>query len=760
MTTNDVAWDGVARGYIPQEPLTISPDLPLHTTALQQVDPVTYEVVRYSLASINAEHGQTLQRLCVSPVTMLARDFQPSILTESADLVFLGPYLQYFSNAQALTIKWILENRSDDPGIAPGDVFLSNDPYVGTPHQPDTIVAAPVFVGEQLFCWVANVLHHTDVGGTVPGSFCVDAQDIFADPPAFPPFKLVSGGRIRTDLEQLFLRQSRAPMNVHMDLRAALSAAHVAVESVQGLVQRYGADVVKAVMNGILDAGERTFVARLAGVPNGTWTHRLYAEGAHTGDPATYAYQLTVTKRGSDLYVDNAGTDPQAGSINVTYAGLAGAFLAALTAAMVSDLAGAYGGVYRRVHFDPVPGTLSCADFPAAVSPSGVFTMETLISLSGSVISKMLACGDEPTQALAIGLAHPSFYGVITAGMRATGQPFIATNADNMIGALGATPYEDGVDFGGHFWIPEGMASNVEELELLWPNLILYRSARPMGADGAGRYRGGRTLREGAIPWGVPGMAAALYVDESFPKSVGPFGANPSSAGKFRVKHQTDVADLLAAGTVPTDLADLSGIEQPTAAKGPMLMLGPDTVFEWSAANAAGYGDPLQRDPSAVLADVLDGVIDETTAADVYGVVVARGAVVDDAATAQHRAALLRDRLAAITGTAGDPVADTARVRSLGGELGVVVDPDGRPIRFVTLTGRADLGRVDGNYKDGCAIRERPLRAVAPEFGTTDDRSGWNVLLREYLCPRTGLRVGTEILRDGDEPLHDIRLAV
>ena len=64
---------------------------------------------------------------------------------------------------------------------------------------------APVFVGEQLFCWVANVLHHSDVGGSVVGSFCVDAADIFSDPPAFPPFKIVEAGRIRPDLEQVFI---------------------------------------------------------------------------------------------------------------------------------------------------------------------------------------------------------------------------------------------------------------------------------------------------------------------------------------------------------------------------------------------------------------------------------------------------------------------------------------------------------------------------------------------------------------------------
>ena len=91
---------------------------------------------------------------------MLTRDFQPSITLQNGHLVFLGPYLQYFSNCQSLTIKWILENRSKNPGIEPGDMFLSNDPYVGSPHQPDAVVAAPVFVGDELFCWVADVLNH------------------------------------------------------------------------------------------------------------------------------------------------------------------------------------------------------------------------------------------------------------------------------------------------------------------------------------------------------------------------------------------------------------------------------------------------------------------------------------------------------------------------------------------------------------------------------------------------------------------------
>src|SRR5262249_45692656 len=208
MSTPTVSWDGVARGYIPPASLPIHARLAPHEADSAAVDPVTFEVIRYALLNANVEHGQTLQRLCVSPVTMLTRDFQPSILTQRGELVFLGPYLQYFSNAQSLTVKWILEHRSADPGINAGDMFLSNDPYVGTPPQPDPIVAPPVFVGEQLFWWVANVLHPSDIGGSVVGSFCVDAADIFTDPPAFPPFKIVEGGRLRADLEQVFLRQS------------------------------------------------------------------------------------------------------------------------------------------------------------------------------------------------------------------------------------------------------------------------------------------------------------------------------------------------------------------------------------------------------------------------------------------------------------------------------------------------------------------------------------------------------------------------
>src|SRR3982074_2782861 len=194
-------------------------------------------------------------------------------------------------------------------------------PLPSPPRRAEGVVAAPVFVGDELFGWVANVLNHADVGGIDPGSFCTRAEDMFTDPPALPPVKIVSRGRVQAAVEQLFLRQSRPPDNVRMDLRAAISANSAAAEKVSALIARYGAETVKTVMTRVLDAGEQTFVERLRQIPDGEWSHRIFAEGKGLGDAGVYAYQLTVRKDGDRLFVDNAGTDPQTGSINVEYGG-------------------------------------------------------------------------------------------------------------------------------------------------------------------------------------------------------------------------------------------------------------------------------------------------------------------------------------------------------------------------------------------------------------------------------------------------------
>jgi N-methylhydantoinase B len=242
-----------------------------------------------------------------------------------------------------------------------------------------------------------------------------------------------------------------------------------------------------------------------------------------------------------------------------------------------------------------------------------------------------------------------------------------------------------------------------------------------------------------------------LYVDESFPKAVGPIGANPASAGHFRLKHGTDVVVRLAAGEVPQDFDAIGGAEAEVEAKGPMLMMGADAAWEWTGANAPGFGDPLARDPGLVETDVATGALSADAAERVYGV------LPGDGATQKLRAGRLAARLAEARPAAAPPavVPPGVPLQVLAGEL-ALVERDGRPEAFVTVTGRAVLAPASGNFKDGCAVLERPLRAVAPEFATREGRVGYLVRYREYLCPLTGLRVDSEIIADGDEALHDI----
>jgi N-methylhydantoinase B len=744
----DGFWDGVARSYIPPKRLSIDPSVSLDTEQADEVDPVTAEVIRYALLNTNFEHADLIQRLCVSPVTMLTRDYQASVLTEDGDLVCLGPNLQYFSTSHCMTVKWTLENRSGNPGIRAGDMFLSNDPYVGAPHQPDTCVYAPLFIGEQLFCWVGNSMHLADVGGSVQGSFCITAADAWMDPPSFPPIRLVEGGELRDDVEQLFARQSRVPPAVKMDLRAAIAGVGGTIERLRALVDRYGAPTVKAVMRSMIDGGEQLMSSRLESIPDGRWSHRAFTEAALPGDPGVYAYQVNVTKQGDKLTVDNVGTDPQAGSINVTYAAFAGAVQAAVCSQLVGDLAGAYGGAHRMIEMRPEPGLLSCADHPAAVSPSGAYTNEMLLNCTAIAIGKMLSCAsDEAIAARAIGPNLPHFYGAIGGGLDAAGNQFMLINTNGMMGALGGERERDGTDVGGHYWIPEGIAYNVEDLEDQYPVLYLYRRLLPVGADGAGRRRGGLGFVEATVPWNSPFVQMHLYGNESFCKGQGQLGANPGSRASFRMRAGTDVPELLSGGHVPQDFDQIGGEELAVGFKGPPLDLPPGFAWEWVSPTAAGWGDPLLRDPADVERDVDLGLLPADDARRVYGVVVG-----DADATAAARLQLRRERLGG-SGSADpaepvDPPAGAARA----GELLHVVD--GR-----WWCNGADLGPVDGSWKTNAAHQQLTFDELAPEFGGGNPEMAGKVALHAWYCPVTGYRLDLELTRGDESPLTDMVLA-
>ncbi len=386
----DTVFDGVDLPYVPPAELRLSAKLKLHRSWADEIDPVTYEVIRHNLWQVNEEHGATIQRISGSPVAMYALDLNPSILTEDAEFVYFGPYMQYMSGVTDTQVKWTMEFRSDNPGIREGDMFLANDPWVGAAHQMDVMLLCPVFWQGELFCWVTNCLHQYDIGGITPGSFCPSAESAFDEGILIPPIKIIEQNEIRRDIEALYLRSSRKPEMVALDFRAQMAGNVTARARILALIARYGAGTVKGVMKRVIDNAEQAFLQKMARLPDGYWADRSYVEACRPGDRRTHRVLVGLRKQGSKLIFDNDGTAPQDGAMNATYSGWRGSVMVAINELLAWDQYFAVGGALRHIEFDPTPGTFNCADFPASVSTAPIQAMEISLYPAYNAISKMI----------------------------------------------------------------------------------------------------------------------------------------------------------------------------------------------------------------------------------------------------------------------------------------------------------------------------------------------------------------------------------
>jgi len=755
-----VEWDGVRNPYIPDR-VAVVEGAKRHLRIFEQVaevDPVLYEVIRHSLVQLTDDHGKVIEQLSGSPITLYTNDFNAGVLTASGEIITLGPYVQLFSAMMDTVSCWILENRAQSPGIHPGDMFLCNDPWVGTLHQMDVGVLAPVFNDDgELISWVGNFAHHYDVGGTIPGSFIPNANDVFDEAVPFPPTKIVAGGELMQDVEDLFLRHSRRPDIVRLDLHAQIAAAETARRKFGELCRRHGDATVNGVMQRVLESGEKAFKERLDQIPSGTWSAQALLDGAKEGDRGVYKVRGSVTKDENGLTFSNAGTDPQAGILNATYATWRGSVATALNSTLAYDQLFAIGGAMRHVHFDPTPGTLNCASYPGSVSCGGLIGVHQTLLMTHLTLGKMMSASPALSRDV-LGQGAACMFPVISiAGLDADGREFGTGILDGMIGGLGAFSFRDGVDTGGIYFIPKGRAANVEEAEDMFPVLYLARREK-RDSGGAGRFRGGNSFEVVLIPHGTEEiMQTTASGGVGVTAALGLSGGLPGCPNHYEIVRDTGVRALLGAGQVKTEAAELDGARETLAGKSSGAWQRPDDVYAMHSTAGAGYGDPLSRDPAAVLDDVENGRVSVAGARRLYGVEVDADRV-DAGATERRREEIRRQRLA----TAEAPIEpgsgshELDRARPLGAHLGVV-HADGS-FRFACLECGTDLGAAEGDYKRAAARAEVPLREVnvlAVDPGEWVDAA---VVLRQFYCPECATSLDTEMTTAGAESLHDISL--
>ena len=753
-------WDGRNLGYIPSGPLRLSRAIKLHTDVAAQVDPITFEVIRNALWIVNEEQADTIRKVAASPVTVYSYDLNTAIQTETGEPILFAPYIQYFAGVSDLVIRWTLENRGDNPGIFDGDIFFQNDPLIGVSHQMDVQTFAPVFVDGRIFCWVFNSVHVRDIGGTSPGSFCVEARDVYGEPTPIPPIKLVERGNLRRDVDEMIRRHSRIPDLLGLDLRSQLAGIHSARTRVLEMVRAYGAPTVKAVMRKLIDDTSATVSKRLRQLPDGVWRDVTYLGAATAGDRHAHRLALSMRKSGDKLFFSNEGTDPQFGCGNISWGAWRAAVGCSVSAMLAWDQRYCLGDVLKHLEFNAIPGTINCIDRSGAVS--GTQAIISTVYQAAKVVSRMVSCDPELKKNV-MGPGSATTWTTMS-GLDQFGQPYASVTLDEVAMGTAAFSFRDGNDQCSDFVSPRIEAADCEVIEQTCPVIYLYR--RQFHGFGHGKYRGGSGIVLGWVGHKTAEQTVnAVSGPSSIPTQTGIWGGHWGQSGLFYSRHDTAIRADFKRGYLPGSTAELDEryrLEVVPPKSVGVRLLGND-IWVMAMASGGGYGDPLKRDPELVRADVVEGKVAPETAARIYDVVLKDGEI-DEGATRQTRGTMRKERLtrAVMPTRAGEsapsPNGSPALERfKVGEELKLV------SIGEASFIACADCGHLlcDGasNYKLSAARIDGSLHEIDPAlFPDPATELDDKITYRQYLCPRCGILFDNELAKSEDPPLWDVQL--
>ena len=738
---------------------SLPPSLPVHTVTQEQIDnidPLTYEVVRHRLWSVTEEMGEALKRMSGSPIVTDANDFDFAISDEVGQEVQVGLYNTMLVGAVDLAIYWTLQHRATNPGIAEGDMFLCNDPWVGGGlHQSDVIVYQPIFHEGKLFAWTSAICHEPDLGGVGLGSFSPAAQDVFSESLPTPPIKVVRDNVLQSDVADAWVRRSRVPMLVGLDLRAKIGANTVGRNRIHAVIEQYGADTVKAVMKRMMSDAEARLRGKLTSLPNGTWKATGYQDQSHTGDRGLHKITVAMTKRDDHLVFDFTGTDKQVGVINCTYAGMRGGVMLALLPILAGDIPWSAGGLMRCFDLVSEEGTINNATYPAAVSRGPIGPAWLTGTLIAECLSQMLDRSvdlGKSVQAACCGTWDTA----VIAGLDERPEqpvPFLNILMEPMAGGYGARPAADGMDTGGLFCIPMGRVPDTEMTEFLYPVLTLWRREEP-DSGGPGRHRGGVSASIAITPYGtsLPMGLVLASAGKAVAQNNGLSGGYPGNTGVDILARGSGVNEMFANGSIPGSLDELDGHSELGACYAESY-IAPGEVLYMHWQGGGGYGDPLLREPEAVAVDVREGKVTAGAAESVYGVVLG-----DDAETTRLRTAMRDERRDRSSGyTADAPTMDLTSARRLDDNLAEITIGDTHVIAC------AHCGRLLGDDKNDTELQlarfEGPSSMAGPQV--TSDPTEYvdaPVVFRQLSCPGCWTAFYSSIV-PADHPDHALDLA-
>lgn len=546
-----------------------------------EIDPVTLEVLWSRLRGIPSEMGTHLRRTAFSEVIKYGDDFSTGLFTPDGRLIAQGVYTPGHLGAMPFAMREILEEHVPIGEWEPGDLVLTNDPFIGSGHLPDFFTFEPVFFHGDLAGFSVTTGNQIDVGGGAPGSFTMYAPDIYAEGLQIPPVKLYEGGSVNNQLLDTILQNSRVPDKMRGDIRAQRGASQVGCELYCDVLNEYSLSTVQRYIEEIFDRTAQTMRQAIADVPDGTYSFSEQMDGWEEPLPVS----ATVTVDNDRISVDFDGSAPQQSeyAINSGWNYTFSYTMQAVKSTIDPDTPPTHG-TYEPVEMTAPEGTIVNPTRPVPVGSRHVIANLIVSTVNGALFKTVPdavpACGAQGC----------------TQGMKFTdpdtGQQQVLL--DLFYGGGGASSERDG-------YPAVSGATNVKNLpvetvEAEYP-MRIQRYEIVEGTAGQGEYRGGHgTARE----YRFEAPVHLQCINERF--KCGPYGLADGHSG-------TPGSVVL---NPEEDAEELSGKAERT--------LEPGTVLAVRSPGGGGYGDPNDRDAESVREDYANGLLSAETASQVYDV--------------------------------------------------------------------------------------------------------------------------------------------
>jgi N-methylhydantoinase B len=557
-----------------------------------RLDPVTFEVLKNGFVNLVDQMAEQILRTCYSFV-IYSRDFSCALCDAEGNTVMQGTQdISVHVGTLHLTAKAVLEDFKDD--IHPGDIFLVNDPYRGGTHFNDTRVILPVFYEGKLIALMQTNGHWADMGGSTPGSFDITAKEHYGEGVRIPPVRIYSKGTYLKDVVNVLASNMRVPEERIGDLRAQVEAAKVGQTQLLDIVNKYGIETTLTAFEEVQNYVERLAKAKIASLDKGTWETVDYIDMDPELGDGLIPIRVKMTITDDEILYDLAGShDYISCFLNAGF----GASLSAVYAGTKTFFPEIplNSGFYRVVKVKLPENSVVNAPAPIAVTGFCSGAYEKIMNACFELWSNIL-----PERALACSFNLE--YLLIGGWDQRTEQKNYFMWYDWMAGGHGGRSGLDGANATSPVFGVGLSVQPCEGQERLSP-VITTKHQIITDSGGPGKYRGGCGVEKGGVLTKLNNSVMSYCCDRARSVTWGIFGGLPSFPhGAWLNPGREDEQYL---GAIFSNVKVKSG-----------------DSFTRPSAGGGGLGDPLDREPEAVLEDVIDEYVSIERAKKDYGVII------------------------------------------------------------------------------------------------------------------------------------------